>query len=65
MANKITAQIRQTCLQLAAASADRESPTDVVSRALTYEQYLSGEVSERIALANAVDEVEFKAPEGE
>lgn len=51
---KITSQVRQTCLKLAVDSCDpRDDPERVVSRALVYEQYLSGEVAERIAAAQA------------
>lgn len=66
---KITSQMRQTCLKLAVESCDqRDDPERVVSRALVYEQYLSGEVAERIALAQAkreLDEVGVEVVEGD
>jgi len=55
---KITSEMRRTCLKLAVDSADtREHATDVVSRALVYEQYLSGEVGERMAASQAESEL--------
>jgi len=60
MAYKITNEMRRTCLALAVESADRESAQVIVGRALLFEQYLSGEVADR--MVEVVPPVEAGAP---